>query len=79
MIPQSGHILEAPHIEEPVKEFRVRWYQPSTKTAVQGVMWDACERWVRVKASTPGGAIKVANYHYPRGINFQLVLTSDSI
>ena len=72
MVPQSGHTIEAPHIEPPTFKFRVSWYQHKRPTAVNGVCWEAGQRWVYVKALTPEGAIEVAKYHYKSGQEFEL-------
>ena len=72
MVSQSGHTIEARHIEPPTFTFRVSWYQHKTPTAINGVCWDPALRWAYVKALTPEGALSVAKYHYSKGKDFKL-------
>lgn len=75
----SGHTIHAPHIEEPREKFAVEWDSASRPTAINGVMWKEGKRWCWAKATTPGGALRVAQYHYGMsGTNFRLVLTIDN-
>jgi hypothetical protein len=67
----SGHIIHAPHIESPRKEFRISFYDSSYINVLrfaEGV------RWVRVLAETGEGAIEIAQFHYGRrGSRFALI------
>ena len=69
-VPQpSGILLQAPHIEAPTQEFRVRFFSPGY---VNVLRFEPGWRWVRVLATTAQGAILTARYHYSRGTDFQM-------
>lgn len=69
-VPQtSGNLIQAPHIEPPAQEFRVRFFSPGY---VNVLRFEDGWRWVRVLAITAEGALRVANYHYFRGSHFHL-------
>ena len=69
-VPQPSRILlQAPHIEAPTQEFRVRFFSPGYVSVLR---FEPGWRWIRVLATTAQGAIHIARYHYGRGTGFRL-------
>jgi len=69
-VPQTcGHRLSASHIERPEREFHVAWAAPSYRNVLT---FAGGRRWARVFAETAAGALRVAQYHHPRGTGFSV-------
>jgi hypothetical protein len=58
---EAGHAIHAVHIEPPTTAFLVTWRASDYQNVV---LFADTQRWCRVLAQTPEGALRIARYHY---------------